>query len=105
MFARRAVFSKFGRGMAMATVAAVALTAVEPSLARADSGKSGHGLSTATVAGGATDFSARRVVHYRRGAGGAAPGAAFAGMRGPRLSGAAHPKPPRPPHRYFLRPA
>src|SRR4051794_41761020 len=72
MFARRAVFSKFGRGMAMATVAAVALTAVEPSLARADSGKSGHGFSTATAAGGATDFSARRVVHYPRGAGGGA---------------------------------
>ncbi|HZY11848.1 MAG TPA: hypothetical protein VFE89_03685 [Beijerinckiaceae bacterium] len=89
MFARRAVFSKFGRGMAMATVAAVALTAVEPSLARADSGKSGHGLSTATVAGGATDFSARRVVHYRRGAGGAAAAAAFAGIVGTGLAIAA----------------
>src|SRR4051794_41786578 len=101
MFARRAVFSKFGRGMAMATVAAVALTAVEPSLARAGSGKSGHGLSTATVAGGATDFSARRVVHYRRGAGGAAAAAACPGGGGPRPARAATHNQPGPQARYL----
>ena len=62
----------------VATVAAVALTAVEPSLARA--GSAGKGLSTATGSSDATDFSARR--RYYRGGGGAAAAAAFAGIVG-----------------------
>jgi hypothetical protein len=37
MFARKALFSSLGRAAMVATVAAVALTAVEPSLARAGS--------------------------------------------------------------------
>jgi len=82
MFARKAVFSSFGRGAVIATVAAMALTVVEPSLARAGSAPSGKGLST--VAGGATDISARR-----RGYGGAAAAAAFAGIVGTGLAIAA----------------
>ncbi len=71
----------------MATVAAVALTAVEPSLARAGSAPSGKGLSAATATSGATDFSARR--RYYRGGGGAAAAAAFAGIVGTGLAIAA----------------
>ncbi len=83
MFARKAVFSSFGRAAAMATVAALALTVVEPSLARAGSAPSDKGLSTA--AGGATDISARR----RGYGGGAAAAAAFAGIVGTGLAIAA----------------
>src|SRR5712672_1124293 len=78
MFARKALFSSLGRAAMVATVAAVALTAVEPSLARA--GSAGKGLSTATGSSDATDFSARR--RYYRGGGGAAAAAAFAGIVG-----------------------
>ena len=77
MFARKALFSSLGRAAMVATVAAMALTAVEPSLARA--GSAGKGLSTATGSSDATDFSARR--RYYRG-GGAAAAAAFAGIVG-----------------------
>jgi hypothetical protein len=83
MFARKTVFSSFGRGAVIATVAAMALTVVEPSLARAGSAPSGKGLSTAT--GGATDISARR----RGYGGGAAAAAAFAGIVGTGLAIAA----------------
>ena len=79
MFARKALFSSLGRAAMAATVAAVALTAVEPSLARAGSAPAGKGLSTATGSSDATDFSARR--RYYRG-GGAAAAAAFAGIVG-----------------------
>lgn len=79
MFARNALFSSLGRAAVMATVAAVALTAVEPSLARAGSAPAGKGLSAATATSDATDFSARR--RYYRGGGGAA-AAAFAGIVG-----------------------
>ena len=79
MFARKALFSSLGRAAMAATVAAVALTAVEPSLARAGSALAGKGLSTATGSSDATDFSARR--RYYRG-GGAAAAAAFAGIVG-----------------------
>ena len=85
MFARKAVFSSFGRAAVMATVAAMALTVVEPSLARAGSALSGKGLSTA--AGGATDISARRRGYG--GGGGAAAAAAFAGIVGTGLAIAA----------------
>jgi len=79
MFARKGLFSSIGRGAVMATVAAVALTAVEPSLALAGSASSGKGLSTATGTSGATDISARR--RYYRGGGAAAAGA-FAAIVG-----------------------
>jgi len=75
--AKKLVFSTWRAAM-VATVAAVALTAVEPSLARA--GSAGKGLSTATGSSDATDFSARR--RYYRGGGGAAAAAAFAGIVG-----------------------
>lgn len=77
MFARKAVFSSMGRATVMATVAAMALTLVEPSLARAGS-----------AASGATDFSSRARV-YHHGGGGAAAAAAFAGIVGTGLAIAA----------------
>src|SRR4030088_1694271 len=79
MLARKGVFSAHGRAAGMATVAAVPLTPVEPSLALAGPAPSGEGLSAATATSGATDFSARR--RYYRG-GGAAAAAAFAGIVG-----------------------
>jgi hypothetical protein len=81
MFARKGLFSSIGRAAAMATVAAVALTAVEPTLAFAGSAPSGKGQSATTAASDATDFSARRR-YYRGGGGGAAAAAAFAGIVG-----------------------
>jgi hypothetical protein len=86
MFVRKGVFSSIGRAAALATVAALALTAVEPSLAQAGSAPSGKGLSAAAPTSGATDFSARR--RYYRGGGGAA-AAAFAGIVGTGLAIAA----------------
>ena len=88
MFARKSVFSSIGRSAALVTVAALALTAVEPSLARAGSAPAGKGLTAATS--DATDFSARRRYyrHYGRGGGGAA-AAAFAGIVGTGLAIAA----------------
>ncbi|MFL6817094.1 MAG: hypothetical protein ACJ8EF_04025 [Bradyrhizobium sp.] len=78
MFARKAVCLSIGRATVMASVAALAVTAFEPSPARAAS--AAPGLSTATADAGLTDVSARRRV-YRRG-GGAAAAAAFAGIVG-----------------------
>jgi hypothetical protein len=86
MFARKGVFSARGRAAVMATVAAAALSAVEPSLALAGPAPSGEGLSAATATSGATDFSARR--RFYRG-GGAAAAAAFAGIVGTGLAIAA----------------
>src|SRR5713101_7381271 len=60
MFARKALFASLGRATVMATVAAVALTAVEPSLARAGSAAARKGVSAAAATSGATDFRARR---------------------------------------------
>jgi hypothetical protein len=96
MFAQRGMFSRLGRATVLATVAAVALTAVEPSLAFAGSAPAQKG-SSATVSkdSGATDISARargRVArHYRGGGGGggAAAAAAFAGIVGTGLAIAA----------------
>jgi len=79
MFARKTLLSSIGRAAVMATVAAVALTAFEPTTARAGSAPAGKGLSTA-ASSDATDFSARR--RYYRGGGGAAAAAAFAGIVG-----------------------
>jgi hypothetical protein len=80
MFTRKGLFSSIGRTAVLATVAAVALTVVEPSLARAGSAPAGNGVSAATPSSDATDFSARR--RYYRGGGGAAAAAAFAGIVG-----------------------
>ena len=85
MFARTGVFSSIGRAGAVATVVAVALTAVQPSMAFAGSATSGKGVTAATS--DATDFSARR--RYYRGGGGAAAAAAFAGIVGTGLAIAA----------------
>src|SRR6195256_6660418 len=87
MFARKGLFSSVGRTVVMATVAAMALTVVEPSLARAGSAPAGKGVSATAATSGATDFSARR--RYYRGGGGAAAAAAFAGIVGTGLAIAA----------------
>ncbi|SHL48700.1 hypothetical protein [Bradyrhizobium lablabi] len=79
MFARKGVFSLMGRAGAVATVMAVALTAVEP-LAFASSAPKGNGITATSGTSGATDISARR--RYYRGGGGAAAAAAFAGIVG-----------------------
>jgi hypothetical protein len=78
MFVRKGVFSSIGRTAAMVSVAALALTAVEPSLAQAGSARTGKGLNVASGTSGATDISARR----RLSPGGAAAAAAFAGIVG-----------------------
>jgi hypothetical protein len=80
MFARKGLFSSIGRAGAMATVVAVALTAVQPSMAFAGSATSSKGVTASTGTSDATDISARR--RYYRGGGGAAAAAAFAGIVG-----------------------
>ena len=80
MFARKGLFSSIGRAGAVATVVAVALTAVEPSMAFAGSATSNKGFTASTGTSDATDISARR--RYYRGGGGAAAAAAFAGIVG-----------------------
>jgi len=84
MFARTGVFSSMGRAGAMATVVAVALTTIAPSMAFA-----GSAPVTGVTAGtsSATDFSSRG--RYYRGGGGAAAAAAFAGIVGTGLAIAA----------------
>ena len=80
MFARKGVFSSIGRAGAVATVVAVALTAVQPPMAFAGSAPPSKGVTASTGTSDATDISARRR-HYR-GGGGAAAAAAFAGIVG-----------------------
>jgi hypothetical protein len=80
MFARKGVFSLMGRAGAVATVVAVALTAVEPSMAFAASAPKANGITATSGTSGATDISARR--RYYRGGGGAAAAALFAGIVG-----------------------
>ena len=87
MFARKGVFSSIGRAGAVATVVAVALTAVQPSMAFAGSAPSSKGVTASTGTSDATDISARR--RYYRGGGGAAAAAAFAGIVGTGLAIAA----------------
>jgi hypothetical protein len=87
MLTRKGVLSVHCRAAVMATIAAVALTAVEPSLALAGPAPSGKGLSAPTPTSDATDFSARR--RFYRGGGGAAAAAAFAGIVGTGLAIAA----------------
>jgi hypothetical protein len=77
MFAQKGLFSSIGRATVMATVTAVALTTVAPSLALAAPARKGRAAVAATHH--ATDFSSRR--RYHRG-GGAAAAAAFAGIVG-----------------------
>lgn len=86
MFARKGVFSSIGRAGAVALIMAVALTAVQPSMAFAGSATSGKGVTASTGTSDATDISARR--RYYRG-GGAAAAAAFAGIVGTGLAIAA----------------
>jgi len=83
MFIRKGAFSAAGRAAVLATVAAVALTAVAPSMAVAGSAPPGKG--TAVASSPVTDISARR----RHGGGGAAAAAAFAGIVGTGLAIAA----------------
>jgi hypothetical protein len=79
MSMRNRVLSSFGRGALLATAAAMALAAVEPSVALAGSARPVNALSVDHGASGNTDISARRRHH---GGGGAAAMAAFAGIVG-----------------------
>ncbi|WP_342709188.1 hypothetical protein AAFG13_31275 [Bradyrhizobium sp. B124] len=90
MFARKGVFSSIGRAATLATVAAVALTVVEPTMAFAGSAPAGKAAAVTTSHGttSATDISARRR-YYRGGGGGAAAAAVFAGIVGTGLAIAA----------------
>ncbi len=81
MFARKGLFSSIGRAGAVATVVAVALTAVQPSMAFAGSATPRQGRHGDRGTSDATDISARRR-YYRGGGGGAAAAAAFAGIVG-----------------------
>jgi len=87
MFARKGAFSSIGRAGAVATVVAIALTAVPPSMAFAGPAPA-KGVTTAGTST-ATDFSSRGR-YYRGGyGGGAAAAAAFAGIVGTGLAIAA----------------
>jgi hypothetical protein len=87
MLTRKALISSFGRAAALASVAALALTAFEPQAAQAGSSTPAKGVYAATGTSGATDISAAR--RYYRGGGGAAAAAAFAGIVGTGLAIAA----------------
>ena len=88
MFARNGVFSSVGRASAVATVVAVALTAVAPTTVFAGSASPVTAVKAATGTSDATDISAGRR-YYRGGGGGAAAAAAFAGIVGTGLAIAA----------------
>jgi hypothetical protein len=88
MFTRKALLSSFGRTAALATVAALALTAFEPSMAQAGTSTPAKGVSATSGTSDATDISAARRRYYR-GGGGAAAAAAFAGIVGTGLAIAA----------------
>jgi hypothetical protein len=87
MFTRKALVSSIGRSAALATVAALALTAFEPS-AQAGTSAPARGVSATSGTSDATDISAARRRYYR-GGGGAAAAAAFAGIVGTGLAIAA----------------
>src|SRR5207237_10855830 len=72
MFARKGLFSSIGRASAVATVVAVALTAVQPSMAFAGSVTSGKGVTASAGTSDATDISAPRTYYP---GGGCAPAA------------------------------
>lgn len=87
MFTRHRFLSSAGRAIAIATVAAIALTAFEqPKASAAQAAPKVVAAKTGTS--DATDFSAARRRHYR-GNGGAAAAAAFAGIVGTGLAIAA----------------
>jgi hypothetical protein len=71
-----------GRGAVLASVAAIALAAMEPSVAMAGGATPATGLSANHGTSGNTDISAARRRHYGHGGGGAAAMAAFAGIVG-----------------------
>src|SRR5258705_1708789 len=76
MFARKGLFSSIGRAGAVATVVAVALTAVEPSMAFAGSATSGKGVTGASGTSDGAGISARRPCYLGGGGGPAAGGLA-----------------------------
>jgi hypothetical protein len=78
-----------GRATALATVAALVLSAMAPSAVMAAPRASEAGKAASAVSSDATDFSARRRVAVRHGQGGAAAAAAFAGIVGTGLAIAA----------------
>jgi hypothetical protein len=87
MFTRKTLVVSFGRATALASVAALALMAFEPSMAQAGTATPGKGVSATSGTSDATDISAGR--RYYRGGGGAAAAAAFAGIVGTGLAIAA----------------
>jgi hypothetical protein len=87
MLTRKTLVYSTGRMAAMATVAALALTAFEPSTAQAGTPVPAKGVTATSGTSDATDISARR--RYYRGGGGAAAAAAFAGIVGTGLAIAA----------------
>jgi hypothetical protein len=86
MFKRKGPIASSGRVAALATVAALTLTAFAPSAAQAGA-KLPKVVSATSGTSDATDFSAAR--RYYRGGGGAAAAAAFAGIVGTGLAIAA----------------
>jgi len=82
MSMQKGVFSSIGRGALLASAAAMALAAMEPSVVMAGGATLATGLSANHGTSGTTDISAARRRHYGRGGGGAAAMAAFAGIVG-----------------------
>lgn len=90
MINMRGSMSQLGRIGVLATVAAVGLTTITPSLVQAAPASSPVSTAAAAKDSGLTDVSARPRHHYRGGgAGGAAAAAAFAGIVGTGLAIAA----------------
>jgi hypothetical protein len=92
MFTRKTLLSSVGRTAAMATVAALALAAFEPSTAQAGASAPAGRVTATSGVSGSTDISAARRYYrggYYRGGGGAAAAAAFAGIVGTGLAIAA----------------
>ena len=90
MITKSGEFSSGSRATVLATVAAVAITAVQPTLAFAGTSRSSQATAAAASDTGLTDVSARRRHHHHyRGGGGAAAAAAFAGIVGTGLAIAA----------------
>lgn len=90
MITQHGGYARGRRAIVLATVTALALTAVQPTLAVAGGAPSDHPSAAALKDTGPTDVSARRRHHhYRGGGGGAAAAAAFAGIVGTGLAIAA----------------
>ena len=88
MFKRKGPIASAARVAALATVAALTLTAFAPSAAQAGP-KTGKVVSATSGTSDATDFSAARRYYRGGGGGGAAAAAAFAGIVGTGLAIAA----------------